>query len=87
MKGRIPGRRMFPMEEVNTVSHKTLCAKSAAALRLSAILTGGCNREETRSFLSVEDHIARVLARFCHREKTASFGLSFLRARATAGAP
>ncbi len=66
---------------------KTLCAKSAVLLRPSDFLTGGCNSGRTDSFLYVTSHTARGEARFCHREKTAFFELSFLRAPEPAGAP
>ena len=67
------------------MSFKTLCTKRAAAMSPSAILTGGHNRK--RIFSHVKRHTARVRARFCHREKTAFFELSFLRAPEPAGAP
>lgn len=67
------------------MSFETLCAKRAAAMRPSAVLMGGHNKREYSSHIKC--HTARVGARFCHREKTASFGLSFLRAPEAAGAP
>ena len=67
------------------MSFKTLCKKRAAAMCPSAILPGGGHNRKGM-FSHVKRHTARVRARFCHREKTACFGLSFLRAPEAAGA-